>query len=187
MKDNELKTLLAEFTQQQKAAFSNTDVLELIAERSRFYDEILHTLWQEYGLEKREDLALLAVGGYGREEMFPLSDLDILVLTEKPLDESTQHVLNELFNVLWDSKLQLGSSIRTIEECIEIGRAEISVATNMLEGRFLFGNHQLWLNLKKQYTNPIFGTFRHFLKLKWTKKTLVMSAIIIPATILSLT
>ncbi|QLB42754.1 bifunctional uridylyltransferase/uridylyl-removing protein GlnD [Mannheimia pernigra] len=170
MKDNELKTLLAEFTQQQKAAFSNTDVLELIAERSRFYDEILHTLWQEYGLEKREDLALLAVGGYGREEMFPLSDLDILVLTEKPLDESTQHVLNELFNVLWDSKLQLGSSIRTIEECIEIGRAEISVATNMLEGRFLFGNHQLWLNLKEAIYQPDFWDIQAFFKAKMDEK-----------------
>lgn len=100
---SELKTLLAEFTEKQKQAFPTTDVMDLITERSRFCDEILLTLWQQYGLEKREDLALLAVGGYGREEMFPLSDLDILVLSEKPLDETTQQLLNELFNLLWDS------------------------------------------------------------------------------------
>ncbi|MFA9500943.1 bifunctional uridylyltransferase/uridylyl-removing protein GlnD [Mannheimia sp. E30BD] len=167
---NELKTLLAEFTEKQKAAFLNTDVLGLIAERSRFYDEILRTLWQQYGLEQREDLALLAVGGYGREEMFPLSDLDILVLSEQPLDEPTQQVLNELFNLLWDSKLQLGTSVRTLEECIEIGKAEISVATNMLEGRFLFGNHQLWIRLKEEIYQPDFWEINAFFKAKMDEK-----------------
>lgn len=167
---NELKTLLAEFTEKQKQAFPTTDVMDLITERSRFYDEILLTLWQQYGLEKREDLALLAVGGYGREEMFPLSDLDVLVLSEKPLDETTQQLLNELFNLLWDSKLQLGTSVRTLDECIAIGKAEISVATNMLEGRFLFGNHQLWIRLKEAIYQPDFWEIDAFFKAKMDEK-----------------
>ncbi|AWW34623.1 [protein-PII] uridylyltransferase [Mannheimia varigena] len=167
---NELKTLLAKFTEKQKAAFSTTDVLELLAERSHFYDDILHTLWQAFGLENREDMALLAVGGYGREEMFPLSDLDILVLSEKPLDEPTQQVLNTLFNLLWDSKLQLGTSVRTLDECIAIGKAEISVATNMLEGRFLFGNHQLWIRLKEAIYQPDFWEIKAFFNAKIDEK-----------------
>ncbi|MEG9499947.1 bifunctional uridylyltransferase/uridylyl-removing protein GlnD [Mannheimia indoligenes] len=167
---NELKTLLAEFTEKQKQAFPTTDVMALIAERSRFCDEILLTLWQQYGLEKREDLALLAVGGYGREEMFPLSDLDILILSEKPLDETTQQLLNELFNLLWDSKLQLGTSVRTLDECIAIGTSEISVATNMLEGRFLFGNHQLWIRLKEAIYQPDFWEINAFFKAKMDEK-----------------
>lgn len=163
---SELKALLADFTEKQRAEFKTKEVLDLIAERSQFYDELLASLWQAFGLAQRDDLALLAVGGYGREEMFPLSDLDILVLSEKPLDEPTQQVLNSLFNLLWDSKLQLGTSIRTLEECIEIGKAEISVATNMLEGRFLQGNHQLWLDLKAAIYQPDFWDIEAFFKAK---------------------
>lgn len=102
--------------------------------------------------------------------MFPLSDLDILVLTEKPLEEAIQQRLNELFALLWDSKLQLGTSVRTLEECIQIGKAEISVATNMLEGRFLLGNKSLWLRLKEALYQPDFWDIKAFLERKWRKK-----------------
>ncbi|QIM66577.1 protein-P-II uridylyltransferase [Mannheimia granulomatis] len=168
--NNDLKQLLAEFMEKQRSEFQTTDVLQLIAERSRFYDGLLVELWHAYGLAKRSDLALIAVGGYGREEMFPLSDLDILVLTEKPLDEATQQTLNKLFNLLWDSKLQLGTSIRTVEECLEIGKNEISVATNMLEGRFLFGNQPLWLSLKSALYQPDFWEINAFFKAKIDEK-----------------
>lgn len=167
---NELKGLLADFTEKQRLAFQTENVLSLIAERSRFYDSLLNTLWREYGLDQRTDIALLAVGGYGREEMFPLSDLDILVLTESEPDEATQQLLNSLFALLWDCKLQLGASIRTVEECIAIGRNEISVATNMLEGRFLFGNKSLWLKLKTALYQPDFWESKAFFSAKITEK-----------------
>lgn len=167
---NSLKQILTEFTEKQRIAFHSENVLDLIVERSRFYDEILISLWREYGLAERQDLTLLAVGGYGREEMFPLSDLDILILADKPLDETTQQTLNALFTLLWDSKLQLGTSIRTLDECITIGKAEISVATNMFEGRFLFGNHQLWLQLKEALYQPDFWDVTDFFNAKIDEK-----------------
>ncbi len=102
--------------------------------------------------------------------MFPLSDLDILVLTEKPLEEAIQQRLNELFALLWDSKLQLGTSVRTLEECIQIGKAEISVATNMLEGRFLLGNKSLWLRLKEALYQPDFWDIKAFFRAKMAEK-----------------
>lgn len=167
---NELKQSLAALTERQSLAFQTENVLNLMAERSHFYDELLIELWKEYGLAECQGLALLAVGGYGREEMFPLSDLDVLVLTEKPLNESIQQKLNELFTLLWDSKFQLGTSIRTLAECIEIGKSEISVATNMLEGRFLFGNHALWLKLKEALYQPDFWESSAFFKAKIEEK-----------------
>lgn len=166
----ELKTNLAAFNEKQKAAFLTADVLELIAERSRFYDQLLAELWQAFGLTEQSELALIAVGGYGREEMFPLSDLDVLVLSEMPLEEATQRKLNALFNLLWDSKLQLGTAIRTFDECIEIGKAEISVATNMLEGRFLLGNKALWLKLKEAIYQPDFWGIEDFFNAKMAEK-----------------
>ncbi|MDD0823035.1 bifunctional uridylyltransferase/uridylyl-removing protein GlnD [Mannheimia sp. AT1] len=173
MKNSEtLQKWLAEFNKQEHIAFQTENVLELIAKRSQFYDELLSKLWQEFGLSQREELALLAVGGYGRREMFPLSDLDILVLVKTQLDDETLEILNTLFNLLWDSKLQLGASIRTIEECIEIGKAEISVATNMFEGRFLLGNRDLWLNLKEKLYQPDFWHIESFFKAKLEEKNL---------------
>lgn len=166
----ELKNVLAEFNQQQKADFALTEPKVLIRQRSDFYDCLLLDLWQSHGLAERGDLALIAVGGYGRREMFPLSDLDILVLSENPLDEATHHQLHTLFNLLWDSKLQLGTSVRTLAECVSVGQAEISVATNMLESRFLFGDHALWQRLMGKLQQADFWTMADFYQAKIAEK-----------------
>lgn len=166
----DLKTQLADFNQQQKNDFAQRDIFDLLQQRSDFYDQLLITLWQQYGLAERADLALIAVGGYGRKEMFPLSDLDILVLTENPIDESTQTQLNQLFNQLWDSKFQLGTAIRTVSESIEIGRAEISVATNMLESRFVTGNFTLWQQLSQAMQQADFWRIEDFFSAKIAEK-----------------
>lgn len=165
-----LKTALTAFNQQQKNAFAKQDIFTLLTERSHFYDALLSQLWQQFALDKRQDLALVAVGGYGRQEMFPLSDLDILVLTEKPLDEVTQQHLNTLFNLLWDSKLQLGSAVRTIEECIEIGRQELSVASNMFESRFILGNKCLWQALMARIFQDDFWAIQPFFYAKMVER-----------------
>ncbi|MDH2923809.1 UTP--GlnB (protein PII) uridylyltransferase GlnD [Nicoletella semolina] len=171
MNSNNLKIELLHFNQHQKAQFSEnefaqTNIIQLLQQRSAFYDQWLAKLWQDYGLDKRIDLALIAVGGYGRQEMFPLSDLDILILSEQPLDETTQAQCTALFNLLWDCKLQLGTAIRTIDECISVGKSEISVATNMLEGRFLCGNASLWQQLLIRLNQDDFWAIGDFLQAK---------------------
>lgn len=158
----QLKTRLVEFNQSQHTKFKTHHVQALLQERSLFYDECLHQLWQQFGLSERQDLALVAVGGYGRQEMFPLSDLDVLVLCEYPLDEDSHHKIHLLFNLLWDSKLQLGSAIRTLEECIEIGKQELSVASNMLESRFILGNERLWQSLIERLFQNDFWAIQPF-------------------------
>ena len=179
---SDLKLQIIEFNAQQNEQFSTTDVIALLHQRSDFYDETLLNLWQEYGFSDRQDLALIAVGGYGRREMFPLSDLDILVLTENTLDDATHAKLNELFNLLWDAKLQVGASIRTLQECLEIGKQELSVATNMYEGRFLYGNAELWHRLVELFFKMISGQRPIFSKPKWQKKKSVTPVITIRAT-----
>ncbi|EFX91750.1 protein-P-II uridylyltransferase [Actinobacillus ureae ATCC 25976] len=158
-----LKTQLSEFNLQQKNDFATTEVVTLLRQRSDFYDQLLLNLWQQFGFAARQDLTLIAVGSYGRREVFPLSDLDILVIATQTLDDETHSRLNELFNLLWDSKLQVGASIRTIEECIEIGKSELSVATNMYEGRYLIGNKALWQALfESLYTEDFWPIDRFF-------------------------
>lgn len=165
-----LKTELQQFNSTQKSLFSTEDIKNLLEQRSHFYDDLLTTLWQKFGLMERQDLALVAVGGYGRREMFPLSDLDILVLSEQPLDEQTQNQLNQLFNLLWDCKFQLGASVRTLAECVEVGRAEISVATNMFESRFLLGNEALWQQLMSKLFHAEFWSIQAFFEAKMAEK-----------------
>ncbi len=165
-----LKTELTEFTLQQKQHFASQNVLDLLKQRSDFYDSLLLKLWHQFGFSDRADLALVAVGGYGRKEMFPLSDLDILILSETVLDEQTQSQLNTLFNLLWDSKFQLGASVRTLAECIEVGKTEISVATNMFESRFLIGNEQLWQQLMERLFHADFWPIQDFFTAKVEEK-----------------
>ncbi|QIW16108.1 protein-P-II uridylyltransferase [Pasteurellaceae bacterium RH1A] len=161
---------LALFNQIQATAFATCDVFELIHKRSDFLDNLLMQLWQEKGLDQNPNLALIAVGGYGRREMFPLSDLDILILCQAPLDEATHAKINLILTRLWDVKLQVGSSIRTVEECLEVGRAEISVATNMFEGRYLAGNRPLWEDLQAQLYQPDFWPIEDFFQAKMAEK-----------------
>lgn len=166
-----LKHQLAEFTLQQKKLFQGSDVYWLLQQRSDFYDQLLQQLWCQFGFAKRQDLALVAVGGYGRREMFPLSDLDILLLTDSPLNEADQSQFNQLLNLLWDSKFQVGSSVRTLAECLEIGQHEISVATNMFESRFLCGNKQRWQELMSSLYQEDFWAIQDFFRAKIAEKT----------------
>ncbi|MCK3656911.1 bifunctional uridylyltransferase/uridylyl-removing protein [Pasteurellaceae bacterium Macca] len=165
-----LKAELAHFNAQQKSDFPHHDVHQLILQRSQFYDGLLLKLWQTFGFDQRSDLALIAVGGYGRREMFPLSDLDILVLCENPLDEQTHTQLNQLFNLLWDCKLQLGSAIRTLDECLSVGKEELSVATNLFESRLITGNKSLWQQLMERLYQADFWAISDFFTAKMAEK-----------------
>lgn len=170
MLTDEIKETLRQFNQYQAEQFPHANIMLLLQQRSEFYDALLCRLWQQFDLNERTDLALIAVGGYGRQEMFPLSDLDILILCEKPLDQATLTKLNQLFNLLWDGKFQLGSSIRTLEESVQIGKQELSVATNMLESRFIIGNMSLWQQLIDQLYQDNFWTSEQFFYAKKQEK-----------------
>lgn len=168
--DNLFKSQLCEFNALQKQQFTQQDVNQLLAERTHFYDRALLLFWENLGLAQRQDLCLIAVGGYGRKEMFPLSDLDILILCENALDEQTHSRLNTLFNLLWDAKLQVGAAIRTLDECLAIGREELSVATNMFESRYLVGNKTLWQQLMSAIFQNDFWAISDFYQAKLAEK-----------------
>ncbi|QGM80739.1 bifunctional uridylyltransferase/uridylyl-removing protein GlnD [Otariodibacter oris] len=170
MNISDLKEQLDALNTEQKTAFNTVDVMTLLHQRSHFYDQLLQTLWKHFSLDKQSDLALIAVGGYGRQEMFPLSDLDILVISERPIDKTTQDKITQLFNILWDCNLQLGSAIRSIQQCIEIGLNELSVATNMFESRFLVGNKSLWEQLISRLYQDDFWAVLAFFQAKIEEK-----------------
>ena len=88
--------------------------------------------------------ALVAVGGYGRGELYPYSDVDLLVLLPEAADQALERRLERLVSMLWDVGLEVGHSVRTIEECLAIAEQDITVQTTLLESRLLAGGRNLF-------------------------------------------
>lgn len=120
-------------------------VTELLKARGAAVDHALQRLWEHFDISKR-DAALVAVGGYGRGELFPQSDVDVLILVS---DEATPDntSLSGFVGALWDLGLKIGHSVRTPDECILLAATDITVMTTLLETRLLAGSHALLENV----------------------------------------
>ncbi len=119
---------------------------------ARIVDEHLRKMWHDVGLPA--DLALVAVGGYGRAELYPKSDIDLLILLPQEPDEALQQRLQELVRHLWDIGLEVGHSVRTVAQCIEES-ADVTVQTNLLEARLLVGSSTLFRQLRDTLTQHL--------------------------------
>ncbi|MGV6989185.1 bifunctional uridylyltransferase/uridylyl-removing protein GlnD [Testudinibacter sp. P80/BLE/0925] len=166
---SDVKNQLQQLKEQELAQFSQRDVHELIAARSRFYDQLLCRLWRQFGLDQ-QPLALVAVGGYGREEMFPLSDLDILILSETALSAAQEQQIAALIQFLWDCRFEVGHSVRTLAQCVAEGKSDLTIATNLLESRFLFGQTALFAQLQSAVKAADFWTTEAFFHGKMQEK-----------------
>ena len=115
---------------------------KLLAQLRKNVDAALTQAWHASGLP--QTAALVAVGGYGRGELFPHSDVDVLILLESPPDAADKCKLEVLVQLLWDIGLEIGHSIRTIDECLSESAADITVQTSLLEARLINGSRKLF-------------------------------------------
>jgi [protein-PII] uridylyltransferase len=125
---------------------------ELVHGLSNAVDQILSHAWRENSLP-REGVALVAVGGYGRGELHPHSDIDIAILLGAPAGEELRRKLERFIAFLWDIGLDIGHSTRTLEECRREAAADITVATNLMEARLLDGDRDLYARMR-ELTGP---------------------------------
>ncbi|MEM6375255.1 MAG: [protein-PII] uridylyltransferase, partial [Pseudomonadota bacterium] len=130
----------------------------------RFVCTYLHPLPNPTEAER---ISVLAVGGYGRGEMAPFSDVDLLFLTPYKLSPWTESVIESTLYILWDLKLKVGHASRTIQECLRLAGADFTIRTGLLERRFLFGDEALSLSLSERLRHDLFdGTEREFIEAK---------------------
>jgi len=115
---------------------------KLLTDLRRSVDAALTEVWQAFELPP--SAALVAVGGYGRGELFPYSDVDVLILLDATPDTDLQAKLEELVRFFWDIGLEIGHSIRTIEECLSESASDITVQTSLLEARRVTGSRKLF-------------------------------------------
>lgn len=137
--------------QQKFDPFSS--VSELLKEKSDFIDGILCSVWQYFLNGYVTQLSLVAVGGYGRRELFPYSDIDIVVLLDSSDTGPYQEALGNFFTFLWDIGLKPGQSVRTVDECVQAAIDDQTIMTSLMEIRLLEGNAALFEELKLK-TSP---------------------------------
>jgi len=162
-----LKQHLQLFTAWQLEQFkAKVYINKLVIDRARYIDELLGRLWDVVGLNESIDVSLIAVGGYGRGELHPKSDIDLLILSEKGFSPQSEEKITLFITFLWDLKLDVGNSVRTLQDCIDQGKADITVATSMIESRLLKGNESTFEKLQDVISQKDFWPSDKFFTVK---------------------
>jgi len=125
----------------------------LIRARSWQVDQLLQRAWSRFMGPAAEQLALVAVGGYGRSELMPGSDVDLLILLPDNENNQFDQQITALLTFLWDTGLEVGHSVRTVQDCVEQSLADVTVVTNIMEARLLAGSEDLFQRMQ-QSTAP---------------------------------
>ena len=119
-----------------------------------------------------ERIAVLAVGGYGRAEMAPQSDVDLLFLTPWKITPWAESVIESMLYMLWDLKLKVGHASRTVKDCIRLGREDITIRTALLEHRFIVGDASLATELNDKLWSDLFrNTGPEFIEAKLLERS----------------
>ncbi len=134
----------------QRRFFAGEPVERLVSARAELMDQLLVRAWHRQVGTDATDIALVAVGGYGRHELHPGSDIDLLILLA---EDDTAHryagAIEHFLLFLWDLKLEVGQSVRSVDECTRQAAQDITIATNLMEARRLSGPKNLFQAMKK--------------------------------------
>ena len=132
---------LLKLLQQRFATEEN--IYQLISLNTGIIDVLLRNIWNSFDIPN-DAAALIAIGGYGRRELFPESDIDIMIVLKEERDESVKQKIESFLTFLWDINLHIAQSVRTINDCIEESKKDITVLTSLMEHYFLTGDNGLY-------------------------------------------
>ncbi len=124
----------------------------LLRGHSRLADEFIQECFQKTDLPGAEEsVALVALGGYGRQELFPFSDIDLMILYRPELKEEVGKVADSVLYPLWDTGLEVGHGVRTVQECVEQAREDFYFQVALLDARLISGSQLLFFELQSEY------------------------------------
>jgi len=125
--------------------------IRLSQRRSQITDELIKSSLEHLGFSKLGGISIIALGGYGREELCPFSDVDLLFLYSPKGKSLVKTVAKKLLYFLWDLNLQIGHSVRTIDQCIDLSHSgDSTILTSLLDGRFIVGDSELFNKFDKR-------------------------------------
>lgn len=139
-----------------KAFLKKRDSQSYLNNHSFLIDKALIKLWGD--LEFKNTACLIACGGYGRQELFPYSDIDLLILIPKNFNKSLSQKIEQFISLVWDLGLRIGHSVRNINETKKEINKDITVQTNLLESRYIDGDKALYKELRKVISMTLIPT-----------------------------
>ncbi len=137
------------------------DIYELLSLNTSIMDMFLNNIWAMHGF-RDNSLALLAIGGYGRRELFPQSDIDIMIVFNNETDKSTEENVKQFLTFLWDVNLPIAQSVRSIQDCISEAKNDLTVITSLMELHLIAGNKELFEKVKISVNNKIWPSKKFF-------------------------
>ncbi len=162
------KEALKQGTDQIHALFdSGAHIKDVIHLQTSLIDNVLQLIWDHFfSIEQRQTMALVAVGGYGRGELHPKSDIDIMVLLKDGESRALNEDISGFITQLWDLGLDIGHSVRTVDECISESINDLTVITNLMEARLLSGNTILFTLMTESIAPDKTWSAYHFFQAK---------------------
>ncbi|WP_425427912.1 [protein-PII] uridylyltransferase [Terasakiispira papahanaumokuakeensis] len=161
-----LQTLREGFDQHFLAG---ADIRDLVYGRAWAMDQLLACAWRCFNWPD-DHIALLAVGGYGRGELHPGSDIDLLILLEQDDDTAYREAITAFITFLWDLRLDIGHSVRSLNDCEREARGDITVATNLLENRTIVGPDRLRAAMDERLGSEHMWPSAEFFEAKWQEQ-----------------
>jgi [protein-PII] uridylyltransferase len=135
------------------------------------HDYVVGHVYPVANRTKAERLSILAVGGYGRAEMAPHSDVDIAFITPMRRAPWCEQVIEAMLYLMWDLGLKVGHSSRTVADTMRMAKEDLTIRTALLEGRFIWGDQEVYAELRQRFWSDVVkGTERDFLKQKLTER-----------------
>lgn len=144
-------------------------VSTLVSLRAKLIDSLLKRAWLRY-MPEDIDAAMIAVGGYGRGELHPNSDIDLMILVEKDEREQLAGNMEQLLTFLWDVGLEVGHSVRSIQECVDEAKKDITVVTNIMESRLIVGSRDMLQQMRDATSSDKIWPSDLFFQEKWEEQ-----------------
>jgi len=136
------------------------------------HDHVVGDVYRSSNRSSGERLTIMAVGGYGRGEMAPHSDVDVAFLTPLKQTAWCEQVIEAMLYFLWDLGLKVGHSSRSIDEMVRMARSDLTIRTAMLEGRYIWGDQQLYEEAQRRFWSEVVkGTERQYVAEKLEERS----------------